>query len=291
MTTSKYSRRPAALERLLDPSVAVRHDAEPEPGGPQPAQRLVGVAGERHQRCRSLCSRARQSAHLGHPLGRHAGAAEERLEVDRARAPGRSPARPFHGPGRLGPTPAAERPAGQRHAERRADRRGHAGIIEEQERVPGVEQNRPQRRRRADRGAQRKRSSAPSPSMRVARLGLVHHVDVHPLPQRLLDRVVHDVEHRHRLALAAAFALGQRQAAGVAAAEAGLAGVGVHQQRAHLPARRAPAASGVIPLTRPAAPHALQHLVHQRPLRRRAPTPRAPRAWPRAPARASRPWD
>ena len=45
------------------------------------------------------------------------------------------------------------------------------------------------------------------------------------------------------LALAAAFALGQRQAARVAAAEPGLARVGVHQQRAHLAARRAPAAS------------------------------------------------
>ena len=37
--------------------------------------------------------------------------------------------------------------------------------------------------------------------MRVARLGLVHHVDVHALAQRLLDRVVHHVEHRDRARL------------------------------------------------------------------------------------------
>src|SRR5215218_9575932 len=42
---------------------------------------------------------------------------------------------------------------------------------------------------------------------RFAGLALVDHVDVHPLAEGLLDRVVDHVEHRRRLALAAALAL------------------------------------------------------------------------------------
>ena len=123
----------------------------------------------------------------------------------------------------------------------------------------------PASNRTARSGAQRNLSRAPSPSIASRRLGLVDHVDVHALAQRFLDRVVHHVEHRDRLALAPAVALGQREPPGGGAAEAGLAGVGVDQQRAGLAPGQRPQ-RGRHAVDRPPASHRLDHLVHQVPL-------------------------
>ena len=78
------------------------------------------------------------------------------------------------------------------------------------------------------------RSRAARPRTDARASLFVDHVDDDPLTERLLDRVVHDIENRNGVAFAAAFALGPCQAARVAAAESRLGGVGIDEQGAHL---------------------------------------------------------
>ena len=170
---------------------------------------------------------------LAHPVGRHAGDAEERLEIGGG-ALAVGAAGLLHGAGRLGGA-GGQPVAGERQAERRAHRRGHTVVVQEHERVPGVEENRAQ--------GQRNRSSAPSPSMASRASG--SYTTFTSTPWRSASSIASSTTSSTGigLALAAAFPLGQRQTAGLAAAEAGLARVGVHQQRADLARARARGAS------------------------------------------------
>jgi len=94
--------------------------------------------------------------HLAQSLRWNPGQGEQPLEV------GGSPvaigaAQPLHGPGRRGRA-GRERIARERETERRSHSLGHPAIVEEEEGVAGVEQDRAER-------AQRNLSRAPSPSI------------------------------------------------------------------------------------------------------------------------------
>ena len=129
-------------EGLLDPAVAVGHHAEPETGRTEPGQRLRRCRPRcEHQRCRSWCMRPRQSRTSSRRSAGTPPSSEQRLEV------GGGPvaigaARPLHGPGRRGAAPAASASPVEREPERRADLLGHARVVEKDEGVARVEQDR-----------------------------------------------------------------------------------------------------------------------------------------------------
>ena len=189
--------------------------------------------------------------------------AERALQDTRRRAPGRAAARSM---ARAASAAwAASAVSGQRQAERRTHPGCHAGVVEEQERIPRVEQNGSQAAElRA--GGQRKPEQRAQAVDRLASLGLVDHVDIHSLPQRFLDGVVHDVEHRdgspsprHSRSVSASRPESPQRKPG------SLASACTSSERTC--PRESAFSVGAEPVDAPAGPDALQHLVHQGPLR------------------------
>ena len=128
---------------------------------------------------------------------------------------------------------------------------------------------------------QRNRSSAGQTVHRAERLGVVDHVDVDVLPQRLLDRVVHDVEHRRparplprhsRSVRASRPESPQRKPGSLASACTSSVRTWPRDER---PER------GVDAVHAPTAAEALEHLAAPGRAPPRAPRPRARPAWPR----------
>ena len=109
-----------------------------------------------HQRCRSWCRPARQVRTSPSRSGGNPGQGEQGLEIDGSPV-AIGAAQLLHGPGRRGRA-GGQRVAGEREIERRSHSLGHPAIVEEEEGVAGVEQDRAE-------GAQRNLSRAPSPSI------------------------------------------------------------------------------------------------------------------------------